>query len=87
MARPETVGEVATAEEIAHDGGDIGAERTRGGTVEFLVTGDAGLPDGSDDLPERGGTGTARMIIGWPERCSYERMSVATRKKVMNRFG
>ena len=54
----ETGGKIAAAEEIAHGGEDIGTERPHGGTVDFLVTGDEGLPGGSDDLPERRGTGT-----------------------------
>ena len=57
----EASGKVAAAEEIAHDGGDIGAERPHGGTVAFFITGNEGVPGGGDDLPERRGTGAARL--------------------------
>ena len=46
----ETGGEVTTAEEGTDNGEGIGAQRTHGGTVDFLITGDEGLPGGSDDL-------------------------------------
>ena len=61
MESEETGGKVAAAEEIAHDGEDIGTERPHGGTVAFFATGKEGLPGGGDDLPERRGTGAARL--------------------------
>ena len=66
----EACGEVATAEEIADGGEDIGAERPHGGTVDFLVTGDESIPGGGDDLPKGRGTGAAGLIDGWHKECS-----------------
>ncbi len=66
----EACGEVAAAEEVADGAEDIGAERTHGGTVDFLVTGDEGIPGGGDDLPERRGAGAAGLVDGWHKECS-----------------
>ena len=70
MESEETGGKVAAAEEIAHDGGDIGAERPHGGTVAFFIAGKEGIPSGSDDLPERRGTGAAGLVDGRHKECS-----------------
>lgn len=60
----ETGGKIAAAEEIAHGGEDIGTERPHGGTVAFFIAGKEGIPSGSDDLPERRGTGAAGLVDG-----------------------
>ena len=57
----EAGGEVAAAEEVADGGEDVGAERTEGGAVFFLVGGEERVPSGGEDLPEGRGAGAA----GW----------------------
>ena len=66
----ETGGKIAAAEEIAHGGEDIGTERPHGGTVAFFVANKEGVPGGSDDLPERRGTGVAGFVDGMHKECS-----------------
>jgi hypothetical protein len=63
-------GEVATAEEVADGGEDVGAKRAEGGTVFFLVVGEEGVPGGGKDLPEWGGAGAAGLVNGWHKECS-----------------
>jgi hypothetical protein len=58
-------GEVATAEEVADGGEDVGAERAEGGTVKFFVAGEEGVPGGSEDLPKWRGAGAAGLVDGW----------------------
>jgi hypothetical protein len=57
----EAGGEVAAAEEVADGGEDVGAERTEGGAVFFLVGGEERVPSGGEDLPEGRGAAAA----GW----------------------
>ncbi len=66
----EASGKVAAAEEIAHGGEDIGTEWPHGGTVAFFVAGKEGIPSGSDDLPERRGTGAVGLVDGRHKECS-----------------
>ncbi len=78
---------VATAEEGTDNGEGIGAERTQGGTVDIFVPGNEGTPGGSDNLPERGGTGTAGMVDGGHKECSFEHFMRCARIRGMIRFG
>jgi len=70
MEAEEAGGEVAAAEEVADGGEDVGAERAEGGTVEFFVAGEEGVPGGSEDLPEWRGPGTAGLVDGGHKECS-----------------
>ena len=83
----ETGGKIATAEEIAHAGEDIGTERPHGGTVAFFIAGNEGVPGGGDDLPERRGTGAAWLVDGRHKECSYEHFMCAARIRAKIRFG
>jgi hypothetical protein len=62
MESEEPGGKIAAAEEIADCGEDIGTERPHGGTVAFFIAGKEGIPSGSEDLPERRGTGAAGLV-------------------------
>ena len=83
----ETGGKIAAAEEIAHGGEDIGTERPHGGTVAFFIAGKEDIPSGSDDLPERRGTGAAGLVDGRHKECSYEHLMCVARIRAKIRFG
>ena len=70
MESEEPGGKIAAAEEIADCGEDIGTERPHGGTVAFFVAGKESVPGGSENLPERRGTGAAGLVDGRHNECS-----------------
>ena len=70
MEAEEAGGEVATTEEVADGGEDVGAERAEGGSVFFLVGGEEVVPGGGEELPEGRGAGAAGLVDGWHKECS-----------------
>jgi len=70
----EAGGEVTAAEEVADGGEDVGAKRTEGGAVFFLVGSEEGVPGGGEELPERGGARAAGLVDGGHKCCSYEHL-------------